>query len=130
MMLCYDLPVASCAFNQSLGCGLLLGKVADVEVSDKRQGCETGNEEGEEKEEEDSDQSLFIPHDRMFYEIDGEVHIFVTAAKGIEPRHNVRCTIDSVNIGGLGLHQIYWTYRSQFISLLQCDLRSPRSPLR
>ena len=33
--------------------------------------------------------SLFIPHDRMFYDIDQKARIFVTAAKGIEPRHNV-----------------------------------------
>ena len=74
--------------------------------------------------------SLFIPHDRMFYDIDQKARNFVTAAKGIEPRHNVTHITDPVNEGGLGLHQIYWTYRSHYISLLQCALRSPHSPLR
>jgi|Transcript_83416 hypothetical protein len=45
-------------------------------------------------------------------------------------------TTDPVNIGGLGLHQTYWTYRSRYFSLLTIYLpaaarsRSPHSPLR
>ena len=31
--------------------------------------------------------ALFIPHDRTFYDIDQKARNFVTAAKGIEPRH-------------------------------------------
>ena len=48
--------------------------------------------------------SLFIPHDHMFYEIDQRACIFVTAAKGIQPQHNVTHIMDPVNESGLGLH--------------------------
>ena len=74
--------------------------------------------------------SLFIPHDRMFYEIDQKARIFVTAAKGIEPRHHVTHITYPPNLGGSGLHQIYCTDGSRYISLLQCALHSPHSPLR
>ena len=50
--------------------------------------------------------SLFIPHDRMSYEIDQKAPIFATAAKGIEPRHNVTHITDYVNKGRLGQQQI------------------------
>ena len=75
--------------------------------------------------------SLFIRHDRMFYDIDQKARNCVTASKGIEPRHNATHITDPVNEGGLGLHQIYWTYRSRYISLIQSALRSPQqSPPR
>ena len=71
--------------------------------------------------------SLFIPIDRMFYEIAQKAHMFVTATKGVGPRRNVTHTTDPVNVGGLGLHHSFWMCRSGFH--IPAPMCSPLTPL-
>ena len=80
--------------------------------------------------------TMFIPHDRMFQHIDKMWLIFVAIAKGLEHNkeniykaHNVTHINSPVKYGGLGLQQIYWAYRTRYITLVQGLLRKPTGRL-
>ena len=77
---------------------------------------------------------MFIPHDRMFQHIDKICLEFV--AKGLEHNkeniykaHNVTHINSPVKYGGLGLQQIYWAYRTRYVTLVQGLLRKPTGRL-
>ena len=79
---------------------------------------------------------MFIPHDRMFQHIDKIRLEFVAIAKGLEHNkenmykaHNVTHINSPVKYGGLGLQQIYWAYRTRYITLVQGLLRKPTGRL-
>ena len=69
--------------------------------------------------------TMFIPHDRMFHHIDKICLEFVAIAKGSEHNkeniyraHNVTHIDSPVKYGGLGLRQIYWAYRTRYVTLV------------
>ena len=76
--------------------------------------------------------TLFIPHDRMFQHIDKICLEFVAIAKGLEHNkenvykaHNVIHINSPIKYGRLGLRQIYWAYRTRYVTLVQGLLRKP-----
>ena len=76
--------------------------------------------------------TMFIPHHRMFQHIDKICLEFVAIAKGLEHNkenihkaHNVTHINSPVKYGGLGLQQIYWAYRTRYVTLVQGLLRKP-----
>ena len=68
---------------------------------------------------------LLVPDDRLFYRLDKVGKGFVLAAKGMDKVHNTSHVTAPKNVGGMGLHQVFWAYRARYIIVMQDILRRP-----